>query len=115
METFDIITTGIVSALTGVITWFLSRKKYNTEVQHNEILNMDDSLDFYKALSESNQKILNELLEKSEELVSTNIKLLTEVQNLKIQVGVLLNVIHTELGDIDLSKYGINIEDRIKS
>ena len=110
-----IIITGVVGLVTTIvsslITWLLSRKKYNAEVNHDEIVNMKESLEFYKDLSESNQRTLTEILERSEELANTNIKLLMEVQNLKTQIGVLLQVINSELGDVDFAKYGIEIEN----
>lgn len=110
-----IIITGVVGLVTTIvsslITWLLSRKKYNVEVNHDEIVNMKESLEFYKDLSESNQRTLTEILERSEELANTNIKLLIEVQNLKTQIGVLLQVINSELGDVDFAKYGIEIEN----
>ena len=110
-----IIITGAVGIVTTVasslITWLLSRKKYNAEVNHDEIINMKESLEFYKDLSESNQRTLTEILDRSEELANTNIKLLIEVQNLKVQVGTLLQIINTELKDVDFSKYGIEIEN----
>ena len=110
-----IIITGAVGMITTIasslITWLLSRKKYNAEVNHDEIINMKESLEFYKDLSESNQKTLTEILTRSEELANTNIKLLLEVQNLKAQVGTLLQIINTELKDIDFTKYGIEVEN----
>ena len=110
-----IIITGVVGLVTTIVssllTWLLSRKKYNAEVNHDEIVNMKESLEFYKDLSESNQRTLTEILERSEELANTNIKLLIEVQNLKTQIGVLLQVINSELGDVDFAKYGIEIEN----
>ena len=110
-----IIITGVVGLVTTIvsslITWLLSRKKYNAEVNHDEIVNMKESLEFYKDLSESNQRTLTEILDRSEELANTNIKLLIEVQNLKTQIGVLLQVINSELGDVDFAKYGIEIEN----
>lgn len=110
-----IIITGAVGLVTtfvsSFITWLFSRKKYNAEVNHDEITNMKESLEFYKALSESNQRTLSEILDKSEELANSNIKLLIEMQNLKIQIGILLQIIDTELGDVDLSKYGIKVEN----
>lgn len=110
-----IIITGAVGIVTTVasslITWLLSRKKYNAEVNHDEIINMKESLEFYKDLSESNQRTLTEILDRSEELANTNIKLLLEVQNLKAQVGTLLQIINTELKDIDFTKYGIEVEN----
>lgn len=109
----DVIITAAIgvcsSALTGFCSYFLTRKKYNTEVDHNKIMNMQDSLKFYEELSAANTKTLTTILEKSEELAQTNIKLLIEIQNLKAQVGILIAVIQTELKDIDLEKYGIAI------
>lgn len=103
---------GIVTTLvSSFVTWLFSRKKYNAEVSHDEIINMKESLEFYKDLSESNQRTLTEILNKSEELANANIKLLIEVQNLKMQVSTLLQVINVELGDVDFSKYGIEIEN----
>ena len=110
-----IIITGAVGIVTTIassfVTWLFSRKKYNAEVSHDEIINMKESLEFYKDLSESNQRTLTEILNKSEELANANIKLLIEVQNLKMQVSTLLQVINVELGDVDFSKYGIDVED----
>lgn len=110
-----IIITGAIGLVTtfisSLITWIFSRKKYNAEVNHDEIANMRESLEFYKNLSESNQRTLTEILNKSEELANTNIKLLIEVQNLKAQLSILLQVINTEVGEIDFSKYGIEVKD----
>lgn len=110
-----IIITGAVGLVTtfvsSFITWLFSRKKYNAEVNHDEIANMKESLEFYKDLSESNQRTLSEILDKSEELANSNIKLLIEMQSLKIQIGILLQIIDIELGDVDLSKYGIKVEN----
>lgn len=112
-----VIITGAVGVVTTIassfITWIFSRRKYNAEVSHDEILNMKDSLTFYEELSRSNQKTLTNILEKSEELANTNIKLLIEIQNLKTQIGILLQVINTEIDDVDFSKYGIEVENGV--
>lgn len=99
------------STIASVVSFFVAKKKYNVEVDHDEIQNMKESLDFYKQLSESNQKILSEILTKSEELANSNIKLLLEVQNLKSQVGILLQIINTELNEVDFAKYGIEVQN----
>lgn len=112
-----VIITGAVGVVTTIassfVTWIFSRKKYNAEVNHDEIANMKESLKFYEELSKSNQKTLTDILEKSEELANTNIKLLIEIQNLKTQIGILLQVINTELDDVDFSKYGIEVENGV--
>jgi hypothetical protein len=99
----------VASGITGLVTWLFSRKKYYTEVDHNNIENMENSLEFYEKLSNSNNKILSDILERSEKLAESNLKLLIEVQNLKAQVDILVKILQTEIGDIDLSKYGIKV------
>lgn len=99
------------SVVSSVVSFFVAKKKYNVEVDHTAIQNMQESLAFYEKLAESNQKILDEILTKSEELANSNIQLLLEVQNLKTQVGTLLQIINTELSDVDFSKYGIEVQN----
>lgn len=99
------------SVVSSVVSFFVAKKKYNVEVDHDAIKNMEESLAFYERLADSNQKILAEILTKSEELANSNIQLLIEVQNLKVQVGTLLQIINTELSDVDFSKYGIEVHN----
>lgn len=112
-----IIITGIIGIISTIVasfcTWFFSRKKYNAEVNSQDISNMKESLDFYNKLVDSNKNILSDILSRSEELTTLNINLMEEVQTLKKQIGVLIQIINNELGDIDLSKYGIQIENGI--
>ena len=112
---WDVIVTALIgvftSGATGWITWMLSRKKYNTEVDHNNIENMESSLEFYERLSASNNKILAEVLEKSEKLAQTNVELLVEVQNLRAQIGILTEVIRNEVDAVDFERYGIKITE----
>lgn len=112
---WDVIVTALIgvftSGATGWITWLLSRKKYNTEVDHNNIENMESSLEFYERLSTSNNKILAEVLEKSEKLAQTNVELLVEVQNLRAQIGILTEVIRNEVDAVDFERYGIKITE----
>ena len=54
--------TGIVtlgtSLATGIVTWLLARRKYNTEVDSNEIENLKKSLEFYEDIvRDSNRKL----------------------------------------------------------
>lgn len=52
---------GLLTTITsGWVSWFFARKKYNTEVDHNLIENMKDSLEFYKQLSDDNKSRLEE-------------------------------------------------------
>ena len=105
------IVTVVCSTITGVTTWLLSRKKYNTEVEHNSIENMEGSLDFYERLSASNSKILTEVLDKYEEVIKTNTALVLEIQSLRAQIGLLTEVINNELDTVDFTKYGIKMNE----
>lgn len=50
---------GMVSTIVGSWTsWFFARKKYNTEVDSNEIDNLKKSLEFYnKIVADNNKKL----------------------------------------------------------
>ena len=112
---WNIVITAIVgvvcTGLTSLITWLLSKKKYQTEVEHNSIENMDSSLSFYERLSDSNNKILSEVLSKYEEISKTNLMLLSEIQNLKAQVDTLVIILQNEVDAVDYEKYGIVINE----
>ena len=101
----------VVTIITSLVTWLLSRRKYNSEVDHNNIENMEGSLEFYEKLSASNNKILAEVLEKSEKLAQTIVELLIEVQNLRAQIGILTEVIKNEVDSVDFERYGIKIDE----
>lgn len=111
----DVIVTAIIGVVTtglsSLITWLFSRKKYKTEVEHNSIENMDNSLEFYEKLSASNNRILADILERSEKLAESNVKLLIEVQNLRAQVDILVRVLQNEIDSVDFTKYGIRINN----
>lgn len=49
----------ISSGVSSFITWFFTRRKYNTEVDSNEIKNLKDSLDFYEEIVRDNNKKLS--------------------------------------------------------
>ena len=79
----DILTTGGVGLLTSIIssvtTWFLARKKYNSEVDLNLVEKMEKSLEFYTNLSDDNKNRL-------EIITARNDSLEREVQELRKQV-----------------------------
>ena len=54
--------TGIVTLgtnlATGIVTWLLARRKYNTEVDSNEIENLKKSLEFYEDIVKDNNRKL---------------------------------------------------------
>lgn len=57
-----ILITGAVGLATtiasGWTSWFFARKKYNTEVDSNEIENLKKSLEFYESIVKDNNKKL---------------------------------------------------------
>lgn len=80
MEIIALVITNILAPIiTGVVTWALAKKKYNSEVDQTLISNMKDSLDFYKQLSDDNRDRLTEMLKKNEDLEK-------EISELKSQV-----------------------------
>ena len=70
--------------LSNVVTWFLAKKKYNSEVDTTLISNMQDSLEFYMKLSDDNKTRLDETLKRNESLEK-------EVYQLRDQVFKLMN------------------------
>lgn len=97
---------GIVTTFTsGFTAWFFARKKYNSEVDNNLIKNMQDSLEFYKKLSDDNKSRLDEVLKRNENLEE-------EVKELRQQVMGLMTSICTDLS-CQIRKG--NYEDMIKT
>ena len=90
----DVIITGIIGLITTVLSgwtsWFYTRKKYNSEVDNNLILNMKNSLEFYEKLSNDNKARLEEVLQRNNELEQ-------ELKELKKQMFNLMASICTDL------------------
>lgn len=90
----DVIITGIIGLITTVLSgwtsWFYTRKKYNSEVDNNLILNMKNSLEFYEKLSNDNRDRLEEVLQRNNELEQ-------ELKELKKQMFNLMASICTDL------------------
>ena len=101
METWVAILGGVItSILSGFTSWFFTKKKYNAEVDNSLISNMQESLEFYKALADDNKARL-------EDVLSENAELRQEVTELREQVSKLTSA----LADYGLQKL---IEDRGK-
>lgn len=85
----QIILSGIVtvvsSIITGTVTFLLTRRKYRTEVDANQIKNMQESLNFYTTITEQNKKELAILIDSNEELMCTNRTLVAQNNELLIQ------------------------------
>ena len=84
----DIIVTGIIglltTALSSLVTWILTKRKYNAEVASIDIQNMSASLDFYKKLADDEKKRLDDVSLRNEELSE-------EIKELRKQVFALMN------------------------
>ena len=66
-----ILITGVVGLVTTVVSgwtsWFFARKKYNTEVDSNEIENLKKSLEFYESIVKDNNKKLQFYIDLAED------------------------------------------------
>lgn len=105
MIDLGILITGGVGIITTVISgwtsWFFARRKYNSEVDNNLIENMQQSLEFYKKLSDDNKNRLNEVLKRNAELEQ-------EIRDLRKQMFSLMNSICTDL-TCQLRKRNLNL------
>nr|DAS15768.1 MAG TPA: trimeric autotransporter adhesin [Caudoviricetes sp.] len=94
MVDLGILITGGVGVITTVISgwtsWFFARRKYNSEVDNNLIENMQQSLEFYKKLSDDNENRLDEVLKR-------NAGLEQEIRDLRKQMFSLMSSICTDL------------------
>ena len=94
----DVLVTGGVGVLTSVIsslvTWLLAKKKYNAEVDNNVIQNMQQSLNFYKELSDDNKERLTEVLEKNQKLEDDVSELRKQMLNLTMKICLDLSCKH---------------------
>ena len=105
MIDLGILITGGVGIITTVISgwtsWFFARRKYNSEVDNNLIENMQQSLEFYKKLSDDNKNRLDEVLKRNAELEQ-------EIRDLRKQMFSLMNSICTDL-TCQLRKRSLNL------
>lgn len=105
MIDLGILITGGVGIITTVISgwtsWFFARRKYNSEVDNNLIENMQQSLGFYKKLSDDNKNRLDEVLKRNAELEQ-------EIEDLRKQMFSLMNSICTDL-TCQLRKINLNL------
>lgn len=105
MVDLGILITGGVGIITTVISgwtsWFFARRKYNSEVDNNLIENMQQSLEFYKKLSDDNKNRLDEVLKRNAELEQ-------EIRDLRRQMFSLMNSICTDL-TCQLRKRSLNL------
>lgn len=105
MIDLGILITGGVGIITTVVSgwtsWFFARRKYNSEVDNNLIENMQQSLEFYKKLSDDNKNRLDEVLKRNAELEQ-------EIKDLRKQMFSLMDSICTDL-TCQLRKRNLNL------
>ena len=71
------------SAISAVVSWLLSKKKYQTEVNRTQIENMQKALKFYEELSTDTQERLGKILEENESLRTENQEIKDELHEVK--------------------------------
>lgn len=91
----------ITTVISGWTSWFFARRKYNSEVDNNLIENMQQSLEFYKKLSDDNKNRLDEVLKRNAELEQ-------EIKDLRKQMFSLMNSICIDL-TCQLRKRNLNL------
>jgi hypothetical protein len=55
----------ITTVASSFVSWFFAKKKYNAEVDNHLITNMQESLEFYKALADDNKVRLEAVLQEN--------------------------------------------------
>lgn len=94
----DVLVTGgvgvLTSAISSLVTWLLAKKKYNAEVDNNVIQNMQQSLEFYKELSDDTKERLTEVLQKNQKLEDDVSELRKQMLNLTMKICLDLSCKH---------------------
>ena len=50
----------LAGTISSIVTWVLTRKKYNSEVENENIQNMQEALEFYKTISDDYKRRLED-------------------------------------------------------
>ena len=102
-----VIITAIIGVLSNIITgwtsWFITRKKYNSEVDNNLIQNMQESLEFYKKLSDDNRARLEEFIKQNDELEKKDNMIEEKNKALEEEVKLLNNRVYDLMQNICLN------------
>lgn len=75
-----IIVSAVFSVASNFITWILTKRRYNSEVDSQVINNMKESLNFYKELCDDTKERLLEVLEENKQQTS-------EIKDLKFKLN----------------------------
>lgn len=95
----------VTTAIGSVVSWFLSKKKYISEVESTNIENMKKSLDFYIQLAnDTNTRLAEEIKEHNEEVKALKLENTTLKQELKEQENKFVAMIDDNRREINLMK-----------
>lgn len=103
----------IISSICGVVatgvssflTWFFSKKKYNSEVEGSNIQNMRESLEFYIKLSDdTNNRLAKEIEAHNNEVKALKQENADLKKELRDQENKFLNMIDDNRREINLMK-----------
>ena len=95
--------TTIGSAVTGFVTFLLTKKKYNIEVDNTYIQNMQKSLEFYEKLSDDNSKRLTAVLDRNQYLEERYLKVEERNERLEAEIEKVKTQMITVMGQICLN------------
>lgn len=70
----------------SIVSWLLAKKKYYAEAENNIIQNMENSLEFYKKLSDDNRARLEEMAERNKALEIEVQELRKQMLNLTLNI-----------------------------
>lgn len=95
----------ITTAVSSFITWFLSKKKYHSEVEGSNIQNMKEALDFYiKLADDTNKRLADEIKEHNEEVKTLKQENMLLKQEIKDQENKFAALIEDNRKEINLMK-----------
>lgn len=95
----------VATAIGSFVSWFLSKKKYISEVESTNIENMKKSLDFYIQLAnDTNTRLAEEIKEHNEEVKALKLENTTLKQALKEQENKFVAMIDDNRKEINLMK-----------
>ena len=95
---------GIFSTIiSGAVSWFFTRRKYNVEVRAGKISNKNSELDFYQRLADDNKLRLEQLLKENADLRELNSKLDSRCNRLEERINELNRDMFTVMSQICLN------------
>lgn len=78
---------GVITTITsGWVSWFFTRKKYNSEVDSNYIDNLKKALETYDTIIEHNKNEIEELMKKNDKLQEEVSELRKQLLNLTMNI-----------------------------